>query len=164
MTEAAPLLEARNLWKAFFDNPVLKGVSIEVRPGRVHALLGENGAGKSTLINVLSGVLQPDQGTISFAGRNPGALRPAQARALGIAVVQQELSLAPHLSVAENIALGAMPTRGGFIDFATLAGKRQPSAGSSVWMYRSICRLRRCRSAAGSWSRSPRRCGARQRY
>jgi ABC-type sugar transport system ATPase subunit len=123
MTEAGPLLEARNLWKAFFDNPVLKGVSIEVRPGRVHALLGENGAGKSTLINVLSGVLQPDQGVITFAGHNPGALRPAQARALGIAVVQQELSLAPHLSVAENIALGAMPTRGGFIDFATLAGK-----------------------------------------
>ena len=121
MTEAAPLLEARDLWKGFFDNPVLKGVSIEIRPGRVHALLGENGAGKSTLINLLSGVLQPDRGAITVAGRNPGALSPAQARALGIAVVQQELSLAPHLSVAENIALGAMPSRGGFIDFTTLA-------------------------------------------
>ena len=87
----------------------------------MHALLGENGAGKSTLINLLSGVLQPDRGAITFAGRNPGALSPAQARALGIAVVQQELSLAPHLSVAENIALGAMPSRGGFIDFTTLA-------------------------------------------
>ena len=121
MTEAAPLLAARDLWKGFFDNPVLKGVAIEIRPGRVHALLGENGAGKSTLINLLSGVLQPDRGVITVAGRNPGALSPAQARALGIAVVQQELSLAPHLSVAENIALGAMPSRGGFIDFTTLA-------------------------------------------
>jgi ribose transport system ATP-binding protein len=121
MTEAVPLLEARDLWKGFFDNPVLKGVSIEIRPGRVHALLGENGAGKSTLINLLSGVLQPDQGVITFAGRNPGALSPARARALGIAVVQQELSLAPHLSVAENIALGAMPTHRGFIDFNALA-------------------------------------------
>jgi ABC-type sugar transport system ATPase subunit len=121
MAEAAPLLEARDLWKRFFDNPVLKSVSIEIRPGRVHALLGENGAGKSTLINLLSGVLRPDQGVIAFAGRAHRALTPAQARALGIAVVQQELSLAPRLSVAENIALGAMPTRGGFIDFTTLA-------------------------------------------
>jgi ribose transport system ATP-binding protein len=121
MAETAPLLEARDLWKRFFDNPVLKGVSIEIRPGRVHALLGENGAGKSTLINLLSGVLRPDQGAIAFAGRKLGALTPAQARALGIAVVQQELSLAPRLSVAENIALGAMPCHGGLIDFTTLA-------------------------------------------
>ena len=164
MTEAAPLLEARDLWKGFFDNPVLKGVSIEIRPGRVHALLGENGAGKSTLINLLSGVLQPDQGVITFAGRNPGALSPAQARALGIAVVQQELSLAPHLSVAENIALGAMPSPRRLHRFRdSRGGRRQPSAGSSVWTCRSICRSRRCRSAAGSWSRSPRRCGASQR-
>jgi ribose transport system ATP-binding protein len=121
MAEATPLLVARDLWKRFFDNPVLKGVSIEVRPGHVHALVGENGAGKSTLINLISGVLRPDGGTITFAGRDYQALTPAEARALGIAVVQQELSLAPRLSVAENIALGAVPRQRGFIDFATLA-------------------------------------------
>ena len=117
----APILAADTVKKGFFGNPVLHGVSIEIVPGRVHALLGENGAGKSTLVNLLSGVLTPDAGRILVDGREQPGLTPAKARSLGIAVVQQELSLAPHLSVAENIALGAMPTRGGFIDYNRLA-------------------------------------------
>jgi ABC-type sugar transport system ATPase subunit len=121
MTTAEPLLEAHGLDKRFFENTVLAGVSIEIRPGRVHALLGENGAGKSTLINLISGVLEPDAGTIRIDGRDYQSLTPALARELGIAVVQQELSLAPHLSVAENIVMGAVPRRGAFIDYGKMA-------------------------------------------
>lgn len=116
-----PLVVARGLVKRFFENTVLDGVSIEIRPGRVHALLGENGAGKSTLINLLSGVLRPDGGSITIDGREHAALTPALARALGIAVVQQELSLAPQLSVAENIVMGAVPRRGPFTDYGRMA-------------------------------------------
>lgn len=120
MTDAKPLLEARQVFKGFFGNPVLKGVDIALHPGRVHALLGENGAGKSTLINLLSGALQPDSGTIAVDGRAVGRFSPAAARAAGIAVVQQELSLTADLSIAENIGLGAFPRRFGLIDYAAL--------------------------------------------
>ena len=116
-----PVLAARDIYKGFFGNPVLRGVSMVVEAGRIHALLGENGAGKSTLINLLSGVLQPDAGEILIDGVAQRGLSPAGARDHGIAVVQQELSLAPHLSIAENIALGAMPQRRGFIDYGRLA-------------------------------------------
>jgi ribose transport system ATP-binding protein len=120
---AAPFLAARNLSKRFFGNPVLNDVSIDIVPGRVHALLGENGAGKSTLVDLLSGVLTPDGGTILVDGREHARLTPATARTYGIAVVQQELSLAPHLSVAENVALGAVPTKLGLIDYGRLASE-----------------------------------------
>ena len=116
----SPVLETRNVGKSFFGNPVLKDVSIELRPGRVHALLGENGAGKSTLINILSGALAPDSGTVALDG-TPATLTPALARQHGIAVVQQELSLTTHLSIAENIGFGAYPRRFGFVDYRALA-------------------------------------------
>lgn len=120
MTKANPLLEARQVFKGFFGNPVLKGVSIALEPGRVHALLGENGAGKSTLINLLSGALQPDTGDIVVDGQPVSRFSPAAARKAGIAVVQQELSLAAELSIAENIGLGALPRRFGIIDYKAL--------------------------------------------
>ena len=115
------ILGARNVSKAFFGNPVLRDVSIELVGGRIHALLGENGAGKSTLINLLSGTLRPDSGEIVIDGRPIASLAPREAHGLGVAVVQQELSLAPHLSIAENIGLGAYPPRGGIVDYAGLA-------------------------------------------
>ncbi|MFT3974058.1 MAG: sugar ABC transporter ATP-binding protein [Amaricoccus sp.] len=120
MEGATPLLEARQVFRSFFGNPVLEGVDIALFPGRVHALLGENGAGKSTLINLLSGALEPDAGTIAIDGAPVAHLTPAAARAAGIAVVQQELSLAGDLSIAENIGLGAYPRRFGLIDYAAL--------------------------------------------
>jgi ribose transport system ATP-binding protein len=115
------LLAARGVSKSFFGNRVLHDVSIDLMPGRIHALLGENGAGKSTLINILSGALPPDAGHLVVDGRQVSALTPREARTLGIAVVQQELSLSPHLSIAENIALGAAPLRRGLIDYRALA-------------------------------------------
>ncbi|WP_113260207.1 sugar ABC transporter ATP-binding protein [Agrobacterium cavarae] len=120
MTDLKPLLEARQVFRGFFGNPVLKGVDIALYAGRVHALLGENGAGKSTLINLLSGALQPDSGEIVIDGQSAGRYSPASARAAGIAVVQQELSLTSNLSIAENIGLGAFPRRFGLIDYAAL--------------------------------------------
>ncbi|MBB3929204.1 ribose transport system ATP-binding protein [Kaistia hirudinis] len=129
MDQATPLIEARAVSKAFFGNPVLKGVGIALRPGRVHALLGENGAGKSTLINLLSGALQPDDGEILIDGKPVARLTPASARAAGIAVVQQELSLAAELSIAENIGLGAAPRRFGMIDYGALSRRAAEICG-----------------------------------
>jgi len=121
MSVQQTILGARNVSKAFFGNPVLREVSIELVGGRIHALLGENGAGKSTLINLLSGTLRPDSGEILVDGRPIASLTPHEAHQLGIAVVQQELSLAPHLSIAENIGLGANARQGRLVDYGRLA-------------------------------------------
>jgi len=127
--QAAAVLGARNVSKAFFGNPVLRDVSIELAAGRIHALLGENGAGKSTLINLLSGTLAPDSGDILFDGEKIAALTPREAHRRGVAVVQQELSLAPHLSIAENIGLGAYHRRGALIDYGELAAAAEEIGG-----------------------------------
>jgi len=118
---SAPIVEARGVSKSFFGNRVLSEVSIALVPGRIHALLGENGAGKSTLINLLSGALVPDSGTIEIDGRSVRSLTPRDARRGGIAVVQQELGLTSEVSIAENIGLGAYPRRFGIIDYPALA-------------------------------------------
>jgi ribose transport system ATP-binding protein len=117
----AAILSATGITHAFFGNRVLTDVAIEVHGGSIHALLGENGAGKSTLIGILSGGLKPDAGTIVVGGETHTRLTPAHAQRFGIAVVHQELSLAPHLSVAENVALGRVPRRAGLIDYAAIA-------------------------------------------
>jgi ribose transport system ATP-binding protein len=123
-----PIIAARGVSKAFFGNPVLRDVSIALHPGRIHALLGENGAGKSTLINLLSGALAPDGGSIEIDGTAHQSLIPRQARKAGLAVVQQELSLTSQLSIAENIGLGAFPRRFGLVDYSRLAeGARRVS-------------------------------------
>ncbi|MDQ6435262.1 sugar ABC transporter ATP-binding protein [Mesorhizobium sp. LHD-90] len=123
MTDAAPVLAARGVSKSFFGNPVLRDVSIALLPGRVHALLGENGAGKSTLINILSGALPADGGSVEIDGRAAARITPPEARQAGIAVVQQELSLTASLSIAENIGLGDYPRRFGMIDYRALADR-----------------------------------------
>lgn len=104
------ILEIRNLTKTFPGVRALDGVSLSLRPGEVHALVGENGAGKSTLIHLIAGALSPDAGQIYMMEGQPVQLRrPRQAAALGVAVVFQELSLAPNLSVAENIFCNRQP-------------------------------------------------------
>ena len=125
MSVPAPLLEALGISKGFYGNAVLKHVNIALYSGRVHALLGENGAGKSTLINVLSGAHQPDSGQVFVAGKAVKKFSPSAARAFGIAVVQQELSLISDLSIAENIGLGAYPRRFGLIDYSALQARVQ---------------------------------------
>lgn len=110
------VLSCRALTKRFGTVRALDGVDFELRTGEVRALLGKNGAGKSTLVNLISGSLQPDGGSIALDGEDVSWSGPAAARAGGIAVVHQEFSLVPALTVAENITLGRWPGRGGFID------------------------------------------------
>ena len=118
---AAPLLEVRGIEKSFPGVRALSGVSFAVRPGEVHALLGENGAGKSTLIKIVSGVYQPDVGSILVNGTQVDFSSPDDARRAGVATIYQELLLFPELSVAENIFLGHAPLAGaGRIDWRAM--------------------------------------------
>ena len=114
----APALELRGIRKRFGATEALRGVSLAVAPGEVHALIGENGAGKSTLMKVLSGAHHPDAGEMALAGRPYRPAGPPDARRRGVAMIYQELTLAPHLSVRENILLGLEPSRAGWIDVA----------------------------------------------
>ena len=99
------LLQLSDIRKSFGAVRALKGVSFELQPGEVHALLGENGAGKSTLIKVITGAHQPDGGTLVVGGETVSHLSPSKARELGIACIYQQPALFPDLSVAENIGL-----------------------------------------------------------
>lgn len=92
--------------KRFGATVALSGVDFDVRPGEVHSLVGENGSGKSTLMRVLAGAIQPDEGTMTLAGRPYSPRGPMDARRAGIAMIHQELSLCGHLSAMENILLG----------------------------------------------------------
>jgi ribose transport system ATP-binding protein len=111
-----PLLRLVGISKAFAGVRALDGVDFDVHAGEVHALCGENGAGKSTLMKIMSGIYQPDAGSINIEGR-PAALGTTRAaEAAGVVMIHQELNLVPHLSVAENIFLAREPRRGWFID------------------------------------------------
>jgi ribose transport system ATP-binding protein len=115
MTEAtpregpAPIVAMRNISKAFSGVRALDHCSFELRPGEVHALMGENGAGKSTLMKLLAGIHRTDAGEIEIAGRPVEIASPRAAQALGIGIVHQELNLMAHLSVAQNIFIGREP-------------------------------------------------------
>src|SRR2546425_10604392 len=111
-----PRLRMAGVRKSFGATHALKNVSFAVGPGQVHALIGENGAGKSTLMKILSGACQPDGGQIELDGQPFVPRDPLHARRSGIAMIYQELNLAPHLSVAENILLGEEPHRFGWLN------------------------------------------------
>lgn len=114
-------LEMAGICKSFGAAKVLNQVRLRVFGGEVHALMGENGAGKSTLMKVLSGVYQPDAGEIRVDGRPVRIDGPATARAYGINLIYQELSVAPNLTVAENVFMGSEPrNRFGIVDIQTM--------------------------------------------
>ena len=118
---AHAVLELRGITKRFPGVLALDGVDLVLRAGEVHMLLGENGAGKSTLMKILCGAYAADAGEMSFDGRPVTLKDAAQGRALGVAVIFQEYSLVPHLSIAHNIYLGREPRdRWGLIDHARL--------------------------------------------
>ncbi|MDQ0395555.1 sugar ABC transporter ATP-binding protein [Labrys monachus] len=125
--ETTPVLEMRNISKTFPGLKALNGVSLAAWPGEIHALMGENGAGKSTLMKILSGAYVADPGgEIVLRGRPVTIAGPLHARELGIAVIYQELSLAPNLTVAENIFLGREARTAGLADRAAMAaGSRE---------------------------------------
>jgi ABC-type sugar transport system ATPase subunit len=109
MTRA--IVRATGMRKRFGGVEVLHGVDLELRPGEVHALLGENGAGKSTIINMLTGRLRPDGGTIELDGAPVEFRNPLAARRSGISMIAQELEVVPTLTIVENVFLGVEPTR-----------------------------------------------------
>lgn len=112
------LLEMNHIRKEFPGVLALKDVSLQLRAGEVHALLGENGAGKSTLIKILGGIYSKDSGDIAIDGKTVFINSVIDAQKLGISVIHQELVLVPHMSVAENIYLGREPMKGvRFVDF-----------------------------------------------
>src|SRR5262245_29273065 len=105
------ILQMRGITKSFPGARALSGVDFDARRGEVHALVGENGAGKSTLMKILAGVVTKDGGEIIFDGREINPQNAAEAQALGVSLVHQELSLAPNLTVAENIFVRREPRR-----------------------------------------------------
>ncbi len=115
----------RGIRKAFGATIALDGVDLSVRPGEVCALVGQNGAGKSTLMSILSGALSPDAGSMVLDGRPYAPRNPLEARRAGVAMIYQELSLAPHLSVMENILMGVEPARGGWLDWKTMKARAE---------------------------------------
>jgi ABC-type sugar transport system ATPase subunit len=114
------LLRMTAIAKRFPGVQALDSVSLEVRQGEVHGLLGENGAGKSTLLKILAGALEPDAGTIEFGGSLITLTKPEAALALGIVTIYQEFNLIPSMTVAENIFLGREPVSGPFVSWPAM--------------------------------------------
>src|SRR5437763_5583314 len=120
LSGTGPRLRMQGVSKRFGATVALAGVDLAVDRGDVLALAGENGAGKSTLMKLLSGAYQPDEGKLWLGGEPYRPRNPLEARRAGVAMIYQELSLAPHLSVAENILLGLEPGRGPLLDWASM--------------------------------------------
>ena len=117
---APPRFAMRGIRKAFGATIALDGVDLSVSEGEICGLIGQNGAGKSTLMSILSGALPPDAGEMWIDGQAFAPHSPIDARRAGVAMIYQELSLAPHLSVMENIMMGAEPMRFGLVDWARM--------------------------------------------
>ncbi len=112
MTDAGAIVSVEGVSKSYPGVKALSDVTLELRPGEVHALVGENGAGKSTLIRILSGDTPPDQGVIKVLGEPIAFADPSDARRHGIVTIFQESAIVPWMSVAENVVLGSEPTIG----------------------------------------------------
>ena len=124
-----PFLTATGIWKSFGGAQALKGVSLDLRPGEVHGLVGANGAGKSTLIKVLAGLVQPDRGEIQLGGKPIVIDTPHKATANGMSFIHQDVALVPSMTVLQNIMLGSpKKTRFGLVDWAAIARDVAPLA------------------------------------
>jgi ABC-type sugar transport system ATPase subunit len=143
MTVLSEVLSVKNMSKAYPGLTALRDVSFSLRRGEIRALCGENGAGKSTLVKILMGIVQPDSGSVAINGESETIRAPQQAQSLGLGLVAQELSLAPHLSILDNIWLGSaevplLHRRKGFAGGRSRRWQRWVSANGSV--PRSNCR------------------------
>ena len=163
-TSSQVVLEGRNLTKTFPGVKALTDVTIQCKSHQVLALVGENGAGKSTLVNLLCGVYQPDGGEILLNGTPTRVRDPHHAATLGIATVHQELSLLPHLTVAENILLGSEPAgRTGFLRTSDIYRRAaealadiSPSIDVDAMVYDLSPAERQMVEIAKAWSQRPR--------
>ncbi|MDA8424573.1 MAG: sugar ABC transporter ATP-binding protein [Treponema sp.] len=119
--DGTTMLRLEGITKVFPGVKALSSVSLAIGKGEIHAIVGENGAGKSTLMNILSGVFPPDSGRIIFDGKDVHLKDPREAQGLGISMIHQELSLAPHLSVMENVFIGRLKRNAlGFVDYGKM--------------------------------------------
>ncbi|WP_229383422.1 sugar ABC transporter ATP-binding protein [Microbacterium allomyrinae] len=140
---SAPVIRAVEVVKRFGGAIAVDRVSVDVQRGEIHAVVGENGAGKSTLMRMLAGVLTPDGGEVLVEGA-PLSGGPRAALEAGVALVHQELSLVPEMTVAENIVLGTTPSNAGFIDrreMARIAGSALAEIGVEVDLDERVARL-----------------------
>ena len=119
------VMEAKGIGKSFPGVRALDNIDINIKKGEVVALLGENGAGKSTLIKILSGVYQPDEGEIYLNGEKVVFEVPLAAKSAGIGVIHQELNYVASVSVAENIFIGSIPKKHGFVDYRKMYAEAQ---------------------------------------
>jgi rhamnose transport system ATP-binding protein len=117
---ASPLLSLRDISRSFPGVQALSGINLDIVAGRGHALVGENGAGKSTMVKIMSGLLEPDEGSVLIDGRTVRLRSPAEAHRHGVSLVPQEISVAANRSVAENIFLGHLPRSGPFVQLSRL--------------------------------------------
>ena len=124
-TTLSGTLKVRNISKAFPNVQALIDVSLDIRPGEILAFMGENGAGKSTLLKIINGDYQPDTGTITIDEEQFSFSNPKQAHQAGIRVIYQEPEIVPGVDVSENIWVGELPKRFGFIDRRQLNEKAQ---------------------------------------
>jgi len=138
-SQAPPLLSLRGVQKSFGAVHVLRGIDLDVRPGRVTALVGDNGAGKSTLIKGIAGIHQFDAGDYTFEGRAVHVTGPRDANELGIEVVYQDLALCDNLDVVDNMFLGRELSARGVLDDATMEVRaRETLDGLSVRTLASV--------------------------
>ncbi len=145
-TEAAPVFKLDGVTKRFGGVVAVEGVGFDVRPGEVHALVGENGAGKSTLMKIVDGLYSPDEGVLEVGGEAASFSSPRDAEASGIAMIPQELDLFPELSVAENLFVGRKRprTRWGGLDWEAMrveASKKLEALGVSLDPTSAVKRL-----------------------
>ena len=127
-----PLLVATGISKSFGGVAALSNVGFDLRPGEIHALMGENGAGKSTLMKILSGVYSGYEGSIDVAGRTVSFGSVRQAEAEGIAIIHQELNLVPELTVSDNIFLGREPRIAGTCAQSQVDAVSRPAIAGAV--------------------------------
>ena len=123
-------VEMSNIKKSFGGVHALEGVTFKVKPGEIHALVGENGAGKSTLMKILSGAYQMNSGQVMIDGKVVHHLDPGLAKKLGIGIIYQEFSLVPDLTVAENVFIGKLGYKKYFINWSELYKKTSELIGS----------------------------------
>src|SRR5215212_5746900 len=124
-SEATTVFHLRGVTKRFGGVTAVEDVTFDLRPGEVHALVGENGAGKSTLMKIVHGLYTPDEGTLEVGGEVVEFSSPREAEAAGIAMIPQELDLFPELSVSENLFVGRKRPRTGWggLDWETMRGE-----------------------------------------
>ena len=152
-----PMLRMSGITKRFVGIQVLTNVTFEARAGEVHTIVGENGAGKSTLMKILSGVYEPDSGSIEIDGRPVHFSGPHDSQRFGVAMVYQEFDLVPEMSVAENILLGRQPVnRLGFVRRSELLRRaREPLDEMNLDLDPGLI-VKTSRLASDSSCRSPR--------